>query len=54
MVQIQYWNREEWINVGEPWEHEWIAWISLGGDDVNYRTIEVDTGKVLTDKRLMK
>ena len=54
MVQIQYWNGSEWINVGEPWAHEWIAWVSLGGDDVNYRTIEVDTGKVLTDKRLMK
>lgn len=27
-----------------------MAWISLGGDDSNYRTVDADTGKVLTDK----
>ena len=28
-----------------------IAWISLGGDDVNYRTVDVN-GNILTDKSI--
>ena len=52
MVQIQYWNGSEWVNVGPPFMNEIIAWVSLGGDDINYRTIDMESGKVLTDKRL--
>lgn len=52
MIQLQYWDGLKWIDVGTPWANERIAWISLGGDDVNYRTINIKTGKVLTDKRL--
>lgn len=51
MIQLQYWNGTEWIDIGEPWIHEFIAWASLGGDDINYRTINTETGKVLTDKK---
>ncbi|HZJ98859.1 MAG TPA: hypothetical protein VFC79_02580 [Tissierellaceae bacterium] len=54
MIQLQYWNGVEWTNVGEPWVHEFIAWISLGGDDLNYRTIEIETGKVLTSKQYIQ
>lgn len=53
MIQLQYWNGTEWIDVGKPWANEFIAWISLGGDDVNYRTLDIETGKVLTDKSII-
>lgn len=52
MVQIQYWNGMEWVNVGNLWANERLAWISLDGDDINYRTIDVETEKTLTDKRI--
>ena len=52
MIQLQYWNGTEWIDIGEPWHDEFIAWISLGGDDINYRTLDIKTGKVLTDKSI--
>ena len=52
MVNIEYWNGKEWVFAGGPFENERIAWISLGGDDYNYRTIDVASGKVLTDKRI--
>ena len=50
MIQIEYFDGEDWIPAGEPWNSESIAWISLGGDDYNYRTVDMATGKVLTDK----
>ena len=50
MVKIEYYNGEEWVPAGGPFGNEMIAWISLGGDDINYRTVEVETGTVLTDK----
>jgi hypothetical protein len=48
MITLQYNNGKEWINVDE-WNHESLAWASLGGDNLNYRTID-EKGKVLTDK----
>lgn len=30
--------------------NERIAWISLGSDDFNYRTVDDETGEILTDK----
>jgi expansin (peptidoglycan-binding protein) len=48
MIELQYFDGEEWIPVA-TWQHEWMAWASLGGDDYNYRTLDAD-GKVLTDK----
>lgn len=48
MIQLQYFNGKEWITVSS-WPNEMIAWISLGGDNYNYRTID-ENGKVLTDK----
>lgn len=47
MIELQFLNKKEWTTISK-WEHEYIAWISLGGDDINYRTIQ--NGKVLTDK----
>lgn len=49
MVNLEYWNGGQWTYVSE-WPVEHLAWISLGGDDWNYRTVEADTGKVITDK----
>ncbi len=48
MIKLQYFNGTEWITVS-TWASEWMAWVSLGGDDYNYRTID-ENGKVLTDK----
>lgn len=48
MIKLQYWNREEWVDAGE-FITENLCWVSLGGDDENYRTVDED-GKVLTDK----
>jgi expansin (peptidoglycan-binding protein) len=48
MVTLQYFNGTEWVYVSQ-WNHEKFAWLSLGGDDLNYRTID-DMGNVLTDR----
>ena len=50
MVQLQYFDGENWADCGEPWANEQIAWISLGGDDYGYRTVDTDSNKTLTDK----
>ena len=49
MITLEYWNGFQWQSVS-TWGLEALAWCSLGGDDYNYRTIESETGKVLTDK----
>ncbi len=49
MVNLEYWNGSQWNYVSE-WSVEGMAWISLGGDDINYRTINAETQEVLTDK----
>lgn len=51
-IQLQHWNGIEWVNIGEPWAHEFIAWASVATDDINYRTIDIKTKKVLTDKSI--
>ena len=48
MIELQYFNGTEWVKVS-TWANENIAWISLGGDDYNYRTVD-EKGNVLTDK----
>ena len=48
MVTLQYQNGPEWIDCGQ-FHSEAIAWMSLGGDDFGYRTIDAD-GLCLTDK----
>jgi hypothetical protein len=53
MVKIEYYDGSEWIPAGGPFGNEPLAWVSLGGDDVNYRTVDADTGKVLTDKSVL-
>lgn len=52
MVSLEYWNGESWVHV-EEWASEELAWVSLGGDNANYRTVD-ETGKVLTDKRIQQ
>jgi len=51
MIQLEYWNGTEWVSAGGPFGNETMAWISLGDDCINYRTVNADTGKVLTDNR---
>lgn len=48
MITLEYFNGKEWMYVA-TWTSEHLAWISLGGDDFNYRTVDKN-GKVLTDK----
>ncbi len=50
-VQLEYFDGRHWQPVGKPFFNERNAWISLGGDDANYRTID-SQGNVLTDKRI--
>lgn len=47
MIKLQYWNGTTWCSCGS-FPNETFAWVSLGGDDFNYRTVD-ETGKVLTD-----
>lgn len=49
MVRLEYWNGKEWVPTGNFY-NENIAWMSLGNDNVNYRTVDIESGKVLTDK----
>jgi hypothetical protein len=49
MITLQYLSRGKWIDVG-VFGNERMAWISLGGDDLNYRTVDKELTKVLTDK----
>jgi len=48
MIRLEYFDGKKWIFVSE-WVNEILAWVSLGGDNLNYRTID-EKGKVLTDK----
>ena len=48
-IELEYFNGEEWVECS-TWQSEHLAWISLGGDDFNYRTVDNTTGKILTDK----
>lgn len=48
MIRLEYFNGKEWVPVGY-WHNEATAWVSLGRDNLNYRTVD-HAGKVLTDK----
>ena len=48
MVTLQWFDGQKWVDT-ETWQNETLAWVSLGGDDYNYRTVD-ENGKVLTDK----
>ena len=50
MITLQYFNSKEWVDCGN-FGNEHIAWISLGGDDFNYRTVDKD-GMTITDRRM--
>ena len=53
MVRLEYFNGEKWVPCGE-FGNEMIAWISLGSDNLDYRTVDIETGDVLTDKSRIK
>lgn len=48
MIELQYYNGKVWVTES-TWVSEHLAWVSLGADDYNYRTINA-RGDVLTDK----
>lgn len=47
MIKLQYFNGTEWRTVSK-WVSERLAWISLGDDNYNYRTVD-PSGNILTD-----
>ena len=50
-INLEYFDGKNWISASDsPWHSEQMAWVSLGGDDFNYRTVDASTGEVLTDK----
>ena len=48
MITLEYFDGSKWNYVG-MFHHERIAWISLGNDTKNYRTVS-ESGEVITDK----
>lgn len=46
MITLQYFDGTEWIPAGEFYTEK-MAWISLGADNENYRTLD-ENGNVLT------
>ncbi len=49
MVNLEYYNGKEWVPAGGPFGNDQMAWVSLGGDSLNYRTVDSETGDILTD-----
>ena len=49
MITIQYFNGIGWVDCGEFY-NEQVAWLSLGDDTLNYRTID-ESGFVLTNNK---
>mgnify|MGYP006928258346 CR=1 FL=1 len=49
MINLEYFNGSEWVGCGSFY-NEMVAWLSLGGDDFNYRTVDSTTLEVITDK----
>mgnify|MGYP003636970136 CR=1 FL=1 len=47
MVKLQYFNGETWSDCGEFYSDR-MAWVSLGDDNKNYRTVD-ESGSVITD-----
>lgn len=46
MIKLEYWNGKEWVLCSQ-WLNEALAWMSLGADNLNYRTVDA-LGNVLT------
>lgn len=49
-VNLEYWDGTDWVPCG-TFGSEHIAWASLVGDSLNYRTVDAQSGTVLTDKQ---
>lgn len=49
MIELQYFDGKRWETISS-WTREELAWASLGGDDLDYRTVDAE-GKVLTSKQ---
>jgi hypothetical protein len=52
MIELQYLYDKEWKTISK-WTSEKVAWMSLGMDYHNYRTVD-QNGKVITDKSIPK
>jgi len=47
MITLEYFDGEKWIQAGEFYT-EHAAWISLGSDNENYRTVD-ENGRVIRE-----
>ena len=47
-VDLEYWNGSRWVYVG-GFPNETIAWMSLGDDNDNYRTIDPLNGSTIRE-----
>jgi hypothetical protein len=51
MIRLEFWNGTEWLFAGKFFKEK-LAWISLGGDVINYRILD-SAGNVLMDKSIL-
>ena len=49
-VDLQYFDGEKWVFCGNFYSEQ-TAWWSLGADTLNYRTINAETGEILTENK---
>lgn len=52
MITLEYFNGTSWEVVG-TFTNEAVAWVTLGSDNRNYRTLD-ENGEVLTDKSALR
>jgi hypothetical protein len=49
MNRLEYFDGKKWTLVG-TWENPHLAWISLGGDNYNYRVVAEDGTVLFSNK----
>lgn len=46
-VNLEWFDGEKWNQAGGPYFNDEMAWVSLGSDNLNYRTVHAETGEVV-------
>jgi len=50
MVKLEWFNGKDWVECGEYISNH-AAWVSLGHDNINYRTLD-ENGNVIMDTQV--
>ena len=50
MIKLQYYNGQEWTTVSE-WNSAYAAWVSLGEDTLNYRSLDAQGNVIVQNKK---